>query len=920
MRNKTFRRFFRIRYWKKKIQKLKIKYFVGIEKISFMSTKLVYLSNISSDNSSVLFPEKVAIHCHIFYIDLIEEFEGYLKNVPFPFALFVSVASEEAEREAFVHFSRITNVHKLEIKKVPNRGRDIAPFFCEFGKDLKNYQYIAHIQSKKSLYANGVADGWREYLLDILLGNSENISKIFKLFQDDATAGIVYPQSFHKLPYMAYSWLANKAKAHDLCKRLKIPASEGYFNYPAGSMFWARTQALMPLFNLGFKYEDFDLEKGQTDGTLAHTIERIIGILPEILGYNSIIIGDEKNISDYPSRIDQQYFYRDKKYFLDKIENKKIVAFDIFDTLLTRPLINPDNTKQILVESDLSNDERELYQIYRAEAERASRRKKTKDTDIDEIYQELLTLTKLPPERINNIKQREIAIEINSISPREEMVNLLKQCHILGKRIILVSDMFLNYDTIKEILIQNGITNWDKLYVSSREGVRKDTGELYKRILEEEKVLSSEILMIGDNERSDWQIPTDFFRMDSIHILKPINFLQLTESKKYIKIANDASGNLNDEITMGLILQDRFNKIYNNFQMLEEDEKAVGTSVLGPLIASYCGWLSGKVQDEDISDIYFIAREGKFLKKAFEVWNKNAHMKVKCHYLQVSRRAVTVPNVETIQDVYDIAKANHFAKNTLDIFLEERFGLVFSNLEWEKLCEGKIWKKENFVEIFNEDIRKIKPILEFLFPLIVENAQKEKKAMLSYLKQMGLMEPDQRNAFVDVGYSGTIQKNLNRLLNKESYGYYLATTEEISQCSQEKVKIEGCFVNNGRELFGGSKIYSKGFLLERILSSDDAQIIKYDLEGNKQIFKKLRTQELSGVKMRQKIQESAILYIENARKIKEELYPNFSPSCMISNLLFNNFCEEVEQRMGEDFCINHIVLDNDYCGRGISEI
>ena len=100
-------------------------------------------------------PEKVAVHCHIFYHDLINEFRQHLTVVPFAFDVFVSVTTDEAAKICERELRKVTNIRKLKVNVVPNRGRDIAPMFVEFGEELKGYDYIAHIQSKKSFYNGG---------------------------------------------------------------------------------------------------------------------------------------------------------------------------------------------------------------------------------------------------------------------------------------------------------------------------------------------------------------------------------------------------------------------------------------------------------------------------------------------------------------------------------------------------------------------------------------------------------------------------------------------------------------------------------------------------------------------------------------------------------------------------------------------
>jgi lipopolysaccharide biosynthesis protein len=62
-------------------------------------------------------------------------------------------------------------------------------------------------------------------------------------------------------------------------------------------MFWARTEALQPLFKAHIKIEDFPEEAGQTDATLAHCIERLFVLVAKRSGLNTIILRDSKSMS-----------------------------------------------------------------------------------------------------------------------------------------------------------------------------------------------------------------------------------------------------------------------------------------------------------------------------------------------------------------------------------------------------------------------------------------------------------------------------------------------------------------------------------------------------------------------------------------------------------------------------------------------
>ena len=61
------------------------------------------------------------------------------------------------------------------------------------------------------------------------------------------------------------------------------------FNFPIGNMFWARTAALKPLFELNLKYEDYPEESLPSDGTILHALERITPFVVEKEGYTTML-------------------------------------------------------------------------------------------------------------------------------------------------------------------------------------------------------------------------------------------------------------------------------------------------------------------------------------------------------------------------------------------------------------------------------------------------------------------------------------------------------------------------------------------------------------------------------------------------------------------------------------------------------
>ncbi|MBI0133795.1 hypothetical protein H3U82_08395 [Snodgrassella sp. W8132] len=111
----------------------------------------------------------------------------------------------------FLYKNKLKIAYEIKIKIVLNRGRDIVPMFTEFGQQLKQYDYLAHLHSKKSVYNKEVIDSWCSYLFNSLFGSAANIQKIYSLLIENNNLGIIYPQIYHRLPYFACTWLANKS-------------------------------------------------------------------------------------------------------------------------------------------------------------------------------------------------------------------------------------------------------------------------------------------------------------------------------------------------------------------------------------------------------------------------------------------------------------------------------------------------------------------------------------------------------------------------------------------------------------------------------------------------------------------------------------------------------------------------------------
>ena len=246
---------------------------------------------------------KIAVVLHLFHLDLLDEFIQLLENLPAGFYLFVSTTNE-IKPVAAARFYQLLPEQRVSIIVQENRGRDIAPFIYFLKNGLTDFDLVLKIHSKKSDF-DPLLKGWRTYLLDQLAGSRVVVNTLLRAFSDDPMLGALWPVVYPYIQQIGLDkgWGAEKsmekthATAISCYPQFDLPDLHNRFVFPAGSMFWARPQALSPLLEYRSEAFSFEPESGQTDGTLAHTIERMFGIVPTMTGYQTkTVFFDKKQI------------------------------------------------------------------------------------------------------------------------------------------------------------------------------------------------------------------------------------------------------------------------------------------------------------------------------------------------------------------------------------------------------------------------------------------------------------------------------------------------------------------------------------------------------------------------------------------------------------------------------------------------
>jgi len=238
---------------------------------------------------------KLAVQLHAFYLDKLDLIVEHLKFIPVHFDLLVSTDTESHAREIQEIVAQSGLNCSLDVRCSENRGRDVAPLICLFGRKLLDYDCAMHLHTKKSVTGRvdaNLGHQWLMHNLGFLARNEEYVKGILALFSDNPNCGVLAPKPWKGIR-RGMKWTSNRQLAETLMERLQLPKTTlntQPLMFPGGTMFWFRPAALKPLLASDLRFEDFPPEPIPNDGTLAHAIERCILYIALSQGYHSLVI------------------------------------------------------------------------------------------------------------------------------------------------------------------------------------------------------------------------------------------------------------------------------------------------------------------------------------------------------------------------------------------------------------------------------------------------------------------------------------------------------------------------------------------------------------------------------------------------------------------------------------------------------
>lgn len=488
------------------------------------------------------------------------------------------------------------------------------------------------------------------------------------------------------------------------------------------------------------------------------------------------------------------------------LPDTEVVSFDIFDTLLLRPLYSPVDLYKFvgkvaatLVPSMTEETFVDMRMLADAKArEIAGERLRFEDITLAETYKCLEKIADIDFQTAQSIMQAEIEVEKRFCYPRNTAKQLFQLAKHLNKRIVVTSDMYLERDTVENLLVSNGYDGYERLFLSSEQRKLKRTGSLFDVMIKQMGVPAWKIVHIGDNWESDivaakqkgistFHLPKATMTMEN----KFANIFTGNSLSFYLSRNNTLAEQtqLTKDLSVRCMLGVVANKLFDNpFVPFNEqsqynaDAYHTGYATLGMHMFALARWMLHTAQQKGYKKIVFLARDGLLAKQVFDLVAQSTGVQIETEYFFASRKALLPYSVENAQDLFftyeyfNLNEKVHTGRKILQLLSPVLLPLT------DKLAADY---KQDGVDI-DEYITDKAQFMSFMRAVAkhsfdIETCNKARTQMRRLFQQ----HFTENCATFDIGYSGKLQKIICKLADRKVDVFYLHsngyTTQEVAQ-------------------------------------------------------------------------------------------------------------------------------------------
>lgn len=447
-------------------------------------------------------------------------------------------------------------------------------------------------------------------------------------------------------------------------------------------------------------------------------------------------------------------------HMLTQLSKYEVISFDVFDTLICRSVVKPTDVFKIVeAKAMLEGIISKPFFDDRVNAEQQSYKEVGEWATISRFYEVLHNNFGYTQAQCDWLMKTEFATEMEVVYPREDMLSILMELKKMGRRVLLCSDMYLSSGQIKNLLVKCGYPEDLELWVSCEKGVSKGNGKIWDALF---NYLPDNIsfIHVGDNEWSDYKT-LDSINREALLIEKGLESFEKSEMYGYLSKYITDDNDINNSLVMGYLINVAcFNSPFGN-HMSEENVESIW---MGYAFACFVNRIS---KNKDGSLLLFVTREGYLLKGMYERYCEACGISPQKNTLfYASRTATLAATVVSEQDLLDSFSSTY--EGTLGHFLKHR-------LNYELSTENPYFNEKITLP---EESKKVMQLLKSEIDSILENGREQREAYRKYIDFIRGRNT-RKLTVVDVGYNGTIQYALSKILDEDVFGQYMYVNGKI---------------------------------------------------------------------------------------------------------------------------------------------
>ena len=427
------------------------------------------------------------------------------------------------------------------------------------------------------------------------------------------------------------------------------------------------------------------------------------------------------------------------------IDVHPVITFDVYDTLVCRVIYKDRDLWQLVDREYQKRNHVKPIGFYKKRETADHKARKTypyREVTLDEIYEVFAEL--YGQELADACKALEIELEINLTFPNDEVIEAYQYALQQGKKVYIISDMYLTDTIIGQVLEHNKITGYDKLFVSCiYRKTKHEGGALFSAVLEEIQADAKDVLHIGNDVKADIQ-QSKAVGLDAYLIKPPSRKSYVNESK--------AKSDLDYSLLYGFI------KKHNSPQMPDSLAYRLGFDVFGPIVKGFMEWIKVHKGNYNLDAILFLARDGYVLQ---EISDQEGELT--SFYSYLSRRSVVIPMIQYRQSLEDILRLYKSWQSNIRLnTLFNRLGIPY---DAEVVRSVGLSESSTFTRDELPQDERIQALYSQVRAKVYYNSQEQGQLLSDYLKQY---EDYRRIGIVDLG-AGTIVSALQQYSTIKNY-------------------------------------------------------------------------------------------------------------------------------------------------------